>query len=419
MSSFLFAFFLLSCTSSSDETDEKSPVISENRIQKTVLNDETYDYLYTINQSGLDEMLKRGHSDVERETGNLKIFAKGRLCSFNIYVIDRDGFYIPVFSTSEEFTGTSFYLQAGKKIYKLSGGSGVNIGARETPSGIQIAYKIPKVAQVFVDFTCFASNENKDGDMIKVNAAVKNLKGRKEIFSLKLVMDTVIGEKSKYHFYTSDNKSITKEKMYRSFRDLKWMVTGNEQTSFQILLNGADIFTPEFVSIANFETLNTMALEPTVLSTRSFDTVSSYNNSACCVGWPGVYCEPDEQKSFTIYFAIATFPEYLTSDDFMAYLSSRAKKATSAERIAESGINIDEAGDGVLIGSDSWSDHDPDGILSRVLEDGTLPFDIEYIQHLLNRISELEESGKEVDEEELLLLNQELDEVLAQLKENN
>lgn len=431
---FFFSIFIACASTEEQEEEEKIELPKDNthRVSHSVYNAENEAKLFTINQSGIDDMIKRGWKPVEKESGVLKISAKGNLGTYNIYVIDRDGNYIPVFSTAEEFTGTSLYLQAGKRVYKLSGGSGTEIAARETPNGVQLVYRIPKVAQVFVNLTIFSSNEQKSGDMIKMTSCIKNNKGRKDNFALKFVMDTVIGEKTKYHFYSSNNKPVVTENLYRFLGDNRWFITGNDTTSFQIIFQGADCSTPEFTSIANFETLNTLSWEPAILTTRSFDTVSSYNNSAICVAWPSVTLEPEQQSSFNMYFATATFPESISSGSFLNEYNSVHKKTGETEVIK---ANSQDSDNGKIVSSESTvlelSDDGTSGIYNEKekrfysdIDFSTLlkkdsPFSAEYMQRLLNRISEIEESGKDFDEEELLLLNEEFDEILKQLRGND
>lgn len=370
---------------------------------------------------------KKGRVTVKKESGSLRLEAKGKLGSFNYYIIDRDENLLPVFSKSEEFTGTSFYLKVGKKLYKLAGGSGIKTAARETENGMQISYIIPKVAHVVVDFSLFSSLPSKDGDMIKMTAHVKSLKTRKDDFSLKLVMDTELGEKNRYHFFGADNNPVTTETMYRSAAENRWIMTGNELMAFQILLDGADISTPDFVTIANYENLDTLTWEPSVLSTRSFDTVSSYNNSGCCIAWKKTNLEPEKFYSNIVYFAVAAFPEMVTGESYINTFKTVQNGAL--DESSSSGLEpeiITQADDSDLNSEKPLSIKQDTG--DALDKENALPdlenlssqsvYSKEYINRLLNRISELENDGRDLNQEELLLLNEELDLVLKQLRKD-
>lgn len=357
---------------------------------------------------------KENHGSVEKESSNLKIVTKGKLGTFNVYIRDRDDRVLPVFSTQEEFTTTSFYLQVGKKVFKLSGGTGVTTACRETVDGVQIVYIIPKIAQVLVDFRILSSDEKRDGDILKVSSYVKNLKGRSDTFALKLLMDTAIGEKRRTHFYDSESIPIKTETLYRSVKNYPWILTGNDTSSFQILLTGADITEPEFVAIGAYETLNTMNWEPAVAVNRSFDTVSSYNNSAVEVSWKTELLEKDEAGLSVLYFAVASFPDSINGTSFI----ENYKEPENEDELETPKTEIISADSGESIESIFAVPAEPfipvfTGNNETVSDSST-----EYIQRILDRIAELETGDKNLNQEELLLLNEELDEILMRLRDN-
>lgn len=391
--------------------------------QEFVSVDDLPEPVYDVYSVPVKKWKRKGRLNVKKESGSLKLEAKGKLGSFNCYVIDRDENPVSVFSRSEEFTGTSLYLKAGKKLYKLAGGSGIKTAARETENGLDISYIIPKVAHVILECKVFSSLPSKDGDMIKMTAYVKSLKTKKEEFSLKLVMDTELGESNKYHFYGSDNNPVTTETMFRSSSENRWIMTGNEQTGFQILLNGADISTPDFVAIANFDNLDTLSWEPSLLSTRSFDTVSSYNNSACCIAWKKTFLEPEEKYSNVVYFAVAAFPDMVTGESYINTFknpqSESENKIPSAPLlITETSATEMKTEKPLSINQDTGDVLDKENLVSDYDEYAPPVYSKEYINRLLNRISELEADGRDLNQEELLLLNEELDLVLKQLRKD-
>lgn len=406
MKKIIFALFsvltlsvLVSCASAPEE--EKGNTKLENMV---------------VSEADAYSWNKESHSSAEKESSNLKIKTKGKLGTFNIYLRDRDDRLIPVFSTQEEFTTTSFYLQVGKKVFKLSGGTGVTTACRETVNGVQMVYIVPKIAQVLVDFKIISSEEKMDGDIVKVSAYVKNLKGRSETFALKLLMDTSIGEKRRTHFYDSESIPIRTETLYRSVVNYPWILTGNDSSSFQILFHGADMKDPEFVAIGAYETLNTMSWEPSVVSNRSFDTVSSYNNSAVEISWKPEMLEKDSANVSIVYFAAASFPDTINGDTYVKnYVPPVEEEVETPETEV---ISADGNIPAESISSDSRDSSEPvipvfTGNTSKVVDSST-----EYIQRILDRIAELETGDKELNHDELLLLNEELDEILMRLRDN-
>ncbi|MCQ2584137.1 MAG: hypothetical protein MJ185_00990 [Treponema sp.] len=400
----LFSVFVLSvlvsCASASVESQDSSKLES-----------------VVVSEADALAWNKQSHSSAEKESSNLKIKSKGKLGTFNIYIRDRDDRLLPVFSTQEEFTTTSFYLQAGRKVFKLSGGTGITTATRETVDGIQIVYIIPKIAQVLVDFKILSSDEKRDGDIVKVSSYVKNLKGRNDTFALKLLLDTAIGEKRRTHFYDSESIPIKTETLYRSVKNYPWVLTGNDTSSFQILYSGADTTEPEFVAVGAYETLNTMNWEPAIVSNRSFDTVSSYNNSALEISWKPEVLEKDAANVSTLYFAVASFPDTINGksyiENYVAPVEEKVPEAPKAEIISAGDVPFEE-----VIAEDSNVETETvipvfTGNSSQRLDSST-----EYIQRILDRIAELETGDKDLNQDELLLLNEELDEILMRLRDN-
>lgn len=396
ISVFVLSVFV-SCASAPEETSEETKL--EN---------------ISISEADIAAWNKENHGNVEKDTSYLKVRTKGKLGTFNIYIRDRDDELSPVFSTQEEFTSTSFYLQAGKKVFKLSGGSGITTASRATVDGFQIVYIVPKIAQVLVDFKILNSDEKRDGDMVKVSAYVKNLKGRNETFALKLILDTMIGEKRSSHFYDSVSIPVKTETLYRNVKNYPWFLTGNEESSFQILLTGAEATEPELVAVGAYDTLNTMNWEPSIVTNRSFDRVSSYNNSAFEINWKPEMLEKDSAFVSTVYFAVSSYPDPINGENYIKNYVAPVEE-TSKENPPAEVISAEENQPAEAVPAKPAEPEIP------VFTGNNTPVpdsSDEYILRILDRISELETGDKELNSEELLLLNEELDEILLRLRNN-
>ena len=238
--------------------------------------------------------------------GDIKINVRPKRGTFSLSVLNEDGKAIPVLSTANEYTTTSLYLKAGKKLLKLCDDSNVSSAAKKTAKGVSIRYTIEKSAIVQLDFDCLASAEGKTEDTIKVTATVHSLAKKKTDFALKFLLDTVLGETDRHHFYTSQDKPVKGEVLYHSMEDEKWITSRNAKASMQFIFAGADISPVESVALANFTTLDTKKWEADMTTFRSFDTVLSYNNSALAVYWPKVTLETDQEASQVFYLSLAT-----------------------------------------------------------------------------------------------------------------
>ena len=272
---------------------------------------------------------------VTNTIGNIKINARPKQGTFSIAVINSDQKAIPVFSTANEYTTTSFYLKAGKKIVKLCDDSGVVSAAKKTAKGLKIRYTIDKVAVVIIDFECFASKEGYAEDSIKITSTILSQSKKKNDFALKLLMDTVLGETDRHHFYTSDGSAVKKEVSYSYYemKNEKYITSKNAKASMQIILSGADITDIQSLALANYATLDTRKWDVDMTSSRSFDTVLSYNNSAVCIYWPFAKLEPEEETTSVFYISLATDEGLPGGAAYIEALSAEPEEET--EEVAE------------------------------------------------------------------------------------
>lgn len=252
------------------------------------------------------DWVRKKSKNVDALFGNVKLRAKKSTGAFNICVVNDDGKVIPVFSTADEYNSTSFYLKAGNKIIKLNQDSIVSSAAHKTNDGMQVYYKIDDVATVVVDFTCFKSDaKNRDTDSIRVTARVLNTGKKKNEFQLKVVLDTILGETDRHHFYTSSNTPVKNEVALRKFTEDDWFISKNNNASMQFLFKGLEATETDLVAIANYSTLVNATWEPDMLSYRTFDTILSYNNSAVGAIWTPKKLSIDESFDEVFYISLA------------------------------------------------------------------------------------------------------------------
>ena len=382
--------------------------------------------------------------------GNVKIDVRPKKGTFSLSVLNSNEKAIPVLSTANEYTTTSFYLKAGKKILKLCDDSNVSSAAKKTAKGISILYTIDKTATVQVDLECVASVEGENEDTVKVTAVVHSLAKKKQEYSLKLILDTILGETDRHHFYTSSDSPVKGEVLYHSIKDDKWIVSRNTKANMQIILDGADVTPVESVALANYTTLNTKKWEADMTTFRSFDTVLSYNNSAVAVYWPKVNLEPEEEFTEIFYISLAA-GENIPGG--AAYVTGQVP---AVEEAAETPVQNQEKTETAVsntqkepaVESIQAVQETPKPVVETVepkntetkvvepvvetpktetqsvaaVEEKTPAkttgiaddkLSIDYIQKLLDRIESLEEGDPEVNKEEINALNAELDAILT------
>ena len=351
------------------------------------------------------------NSKIDVSLGCVRMSFRPKIGSFNIFVIDENNKEQSVFSTQNEFSASSFYLKCGKEIYKLNSASGVKTETLQTETGAVVKYTISNVAKVSIFFDFMKSDEQNDYDMIKISAEIENLGTRQKKFALKGVFDTVLGEKDLNHFFSSENKAINTEKLYRTMKDERWFVSKNDKYSMQFLLDGVDITPVECVLLGNKTTFDSNAWIPNLTTEKSFDSFVSYNDSEVCIIWPEVSILPNEKDSFVFYIAFAANGEKPQGNYFIGDKKEVVEVKKEKPVVKKEVVKVPEE----------------ENVKETKKEIPDVKFDVatlsreklsqEYVAGLMERIANLEDSGKNVDREELLMLNAELDAILEILRQ--
>lgn len=348
--------------------------------------------------------------------------SRGSSGSFFVAAMNENGTEYPVLSTVDEYTNSSFYLTVGKNVYKLSGNPSVKSASIATDTGMKVLYEIPKIAQVVLDFSAFSTVTKGDYDMVKVTATAKNLGLKSREMGLKVVLDTVLGEKTKIHFTDAEGMPIQTELLARDITNYRMIQSRNDKAVLQTVFEGSEATTPEYILVGNRDVLDTTSWEPNMLRARSFNTVLSYNNTAIGVNWPKEIVIPSEELKVVFYMGVSVLPSTL---DALAYAEGRqttkknsAKAAEEAPKTPEKRpvkvITEDPDGDAEAEMAKAHSEQDePQFTVDKVTDEQMSP---EYIQSLLDRIANLEESDSTINRDALLMLNSELDVILQKLR---
>ena len=388
--------------------------------------------------------IKSPKRKVNERFGKVQLKIKSGIGSYTIAVLNEKDKPIPVISAANEYITNAVYLKTSKKTYNLVTDNSVRSAARRTSDGAVINYEIPSVAQVSLYFSCFSSQKKKDNDMVKVTATVKNISNRNDEFSLKIILDTVLGEAANYHFYTWEDVPVKNEVLYRTLQNQKWFVSKNMNAQMQLFFSGADCTVPELVALANYSTLEKTSWEPDMLNYRVFDTVLSYNNSAVCAIWKPFKLSPTESGKAVYYMAFSGDGSPASGEKFIY-----SKELTEAEEEDSSSKKNSVTPLEVITpysAEEPAQTISPEGVTSITEEPlapalrpvtssaPSTPAEIpnvdfyiknmskeqltpEYIQSLLDRIAALEEDSASVNRQELLQLNAELDAILTYLRQ--
>lgn len=373
--------------------------------------------------------------NVVKKVDNIKMLLKGNIGSFQFYAVDEQGNEIPVLAGYDEFTSSFLSLRVDKKEYRLSDKIGIVIGAREKENGGQLVYVVQDVARVLVDFTCVSATTEYPANILRVDICVENRGKEVKNFGIKNVLDTYLGEHEGCHFRAGNGIIHNTEIQYRKMSRVKWLYSGNSKAGIQVLLQGADIISPEVLSLSNKDVLNLPAWVPDLVEGRPFDSVFSYNNSAIGMNWENLRIKPKEEKKITYYIVFTTKNQDLMGDEFLKYFGQvggynpdAVEKVSTGERKISDWIDDEDVVKNV---KEPKQKKDVEVISSEekplVNEVKNVEFDVdsiekeklnyEYIQELIDKINKLEADDSEINKNELLMLNTELDVILEKLRQ--
>jgi len=407
-------FSFASCSSTNVVSDETSVEESADKTGKKNKKNKKK------NENIDSEVIESSKKEVTLKSGIVRVKVKPKFGTYNISVSDEDEKLIQVLSAANEYTTTNISLKVNRKIYSLMAAPNVNCKVTKKDGRLLLNYNVDDVAEVTLAMDFIQSDPERDIDMVKCTITVKNIGKKKTEFTVKQILDTILGEKSDNHFYSCEDSPIKNEVLLRNLTNQKWFVSRNESTSMQLLFNGGDTSAPELFVLANYATLDSGRWEPDMTTYRSFDTVLSYNNSAVGVIWPPVKLLSGESADFVYYLAFATDGEKPYGDRYVYGLSTEKELPLPKTEPVVENAAPEEDFDTVEVKNtyeENYEPKVPETVEFNVKKLSSEKYTPEYIQGLLNRIAELEKDSASVNREELLKLNQELDEILEALRE--
>lgn len=408
----IFLLSIVSCGSKS-KTENQAPAAPDEEI--VLLSQEekaALDKKQAIEQLFDLSWTKKSNKNVDVVLGKVRLRAKKNLGTFNFSVMNDEDKTIPVLSTANEYVTSSCYLKAGNKIIKLNQDSAVKSYSRRTDLGMQIAYVIDKVGIVVLDFQCFSSDPKKtDFDSVKITAAAKNTGKKRNDFELKFILDTVLGETDRHHFYGSDAQPVKNELEIRNPGKNDWFVSQNANASMTFNFSGLEATEANIVALANFSTLDSKSWKPDLLNYRAFDTVLSYNNSAVGILWSPKKLSINDCFSEVFYVTLGCDGEKIRENPLNL---EEKKKSEPAEKSQEEKKPAENQKSETV--KETPAEKKPEPVEEKTEE--IIPaykLSQNYIMELLERIEGLSEddpvSKAEIDE-----LNKELDTIIELMR---
>lgn len=420
---FLLTFGMFSCASK----PKKANVLNEEVVLEDLSEEEQTILLKKQAEEELFNLdwTKKQSKNQDLAFGNIRLKSKKNNGTFNILVLNDSRKAIPVLSTANEYNSTSAFLKVGKRIIKLNQDSYIKTYSRKKNDGMQIAYVIEDTATVIIDFTCFSSDpENKDLDTVKITTAIKNTSKKRETFELKYILDTVLGETDRHHFYGPNAEPIKNEQIFNEMDEYKWFVSKNANASVVFNFEGLDAQKPAIIALSNYNSLNSTSWRPETSVSRAFGTVLSYNNSAVGVLWKPQKLSKDEYFTQTYYLTLSTDGTQIvdnplikqdSKDDDNTKKSSTIKKDDKSTKNSQNTVNTKEQISSKDVNSLQEEVKNQKEQKNSEQNKKQKKYSDKYIKELLQKINSLKDSDN-VSSEELIRLNLELDQIMEEMR---
>jgi len=330
-------------------------------------------------------------------SGKFHVSLNKKTGSFRIYVINSEGKEIPVLSDVNGGVSSFVSVLFDKREYRLNREAGVKTEVREFENGnhCQISYSIDEKVQVTIDFKTMATDIAEKDDVLKVSVYVTNTSKKSSSYSLKILLDTILGENFSAHFTTGTGTAIKGESSFETMAVEKSIISSNEDTSVQFILNGKGILNPQQVMLANRDILSgSKPFKPDSVEGRSFSTVAAYNNSAICINWPQVKLSSGNSNYTSFYIVAGTDGEKPAGEAFIRSLAGLPPVLD----VVQNTVELEE----------------PEEAQPVVTEE---QLDTAYIQNLIDRINSLQSDPDLVDRSEVKRLNRELDAIFEKIRQ--
>ena len=242
--------------------------------------------------------------------------------------------------------------------------------------GIRILWTSPQL-EVTQDILFISSASSNNADGLHIKLKLKNISQYSSVVAVRYLFDTYLGEESNNHFFLSTGRRLTGETELRNNLPdfIVSPISEDMQSGLQLMSSAPGITKPEYIVIANWKRLNDAVWQYSANAQRTFSSPPySINDSAVAY-----YYNPktlSTGQAYEVNLALGYYAKTGYSPDY----SIRDKEISSIAEKPETKTEEDVY--------------------------GSLRSDIESVRDFLNQIDAILESGENITDEKLYLLEQ-------------
>lgn len=339
--------------------------------------------------------------DIVLESDVVKLVLHEQTGTFTLYRRNGSKDRFQAFNeVSDSSSSTFFSVKAGDSFLPLRRSFGVTLETkRNADDSASFIWKAGESVEVEIKFTLVVTDETKAADSVRIDMTVMNLTDKEADFAVKAVIDTMLGETSRIHFTTASGTAVYSEKSWNSMARDKWISSSDGIGTASFVLAGSAATDPEFVLAASREILLSDTWKPVINEGRTFATFTNPNNSALGIWYKPVKLKLYEKSSSTMFIATAANGDIPPVSTLVGIEAEDGESGLSESTVASATQIVDTA-----VGSEG----------GKVLAAQKPELDYAYIQQLLDRIKEIEESDNP-DSEEIAKLSAEIDALILEL----
>lgn len=340
-----------------------------------------------------------------------------------LYYIDDDGKKTPVLDTVDYGTSSFVGVLIDKNYFNIRTSGGVAYKCEVKEDRLSVIYNIAKKVQLTVTYTVPQKN------LLSIKYDLKNLDGTEHSVSLKSIFDTSLGEWNGTLFSTESKQKIKSEYIITDYQKHKTLTSSDGEIGIRFMMDKDFEKYAYKTVIAAKPFFETDSFDSYFVEGRGFNTVLSYNNS--CVGFffKSRVLKKDKDISFSqrIEFSkaiITSFKEIEDESDLPKF-EENENEAVKADEKTEVILPDQTSVDSTTKKEESVSveqeiDYTPvfENISAKdsPVEKPVKTVDRQRALEIINRIKNLEDSGKNTDRREIMQLQRELTEILKCLK---
>lgn len=340
-----------------------------------------------------------------------------------LYYVDDDGKKTPVLDTVDYGTSSFVGVLIDKNYFNIRTSGGVAYKCEAKEDRLSVIYNIAKKVQLKVTYTVPQKN------LLNIKYDLKNLDGTEHSVSLKSIFDTSLGEWNGTLFSTESKQKIKSEYIITDYQKHKTLTSSDGEIGIRFMMDKDFEKYAYKTVIAAKPFFETDSFDSYFVEGRGFNTVLSYNNS--CVGFffKSRVLKKDKDISFSqrIEFSkaiITSFKEIEDESDLPKF-EENENEAVKADEKTEVILPDQTSVDSTtkkeeVVSVEQEIDYTPvfENISAKdsTVEKPVKTVDRQRALEIINRIKNLEDSGKNTDRREIMQLQRELTEILKCLK---